>query len=118
MKANLYLSARPVPLPRERTSNLEYRAVAFHRDGMPRFVGDFRVESTDEESPTAVRVFFRPPHPGNGTPVETRDLPEQPVAPDNADMFLTEEGLNALRLPESEKEPCILELPPEPASLS
>ncbi|HSJ02770.1 MAG: hypothetical protein ACAI34_10640 [Verrucomicrobium sp.] len=105
-----FLSERPVSLPKVRATPLEYRTVVFRRGGEVRLMGDCRLEGRHDEDETAIRVFFRPP-PSDTNTDGSRSLPDQPVAPNNADLFLTAEGLEAVTIPRSESDPCVLELP-------
>lgn len=105
MKENPFLSSRPISLPRREASALDYRVIEFRRAGQVRFVGDCRMDGS-HEGDKSVRVFFRPPQ---NKASDTR-LPDQPVAPDNADMFLTKLGLAAVKVPAALTDPCVIEL--------
>lgn len=81
MKETPFLSSRPIALPPREASALDYRVIEFRRAGQVRYLGDCRMDGS-HEGDKSVRVFFRPPQ----SSVSDNLPPEQPVAPDNADM--------------------------------
>lgn len=109
MNENPFLSLRPVSLPFNEARVLDYRVIEFRRDGHVQFMGDCRLDGAADAEAAAVRVFFRPPQSGRSEE-NARLLPEQPVAPDNADMFLTKLGLETVTIPSALTDPCVIEL--------
>lgn len=105
MKENPFLSSRPIALPSREASALDYRVIEFRYAGRARYVGDCRMDGS-HEGDKSIRVFFRPPQ----NSVCDSELPDQPVAPDNADMFLTKLGLAAVRVPAALSDPCVIDL--------
>ncbi|WP_009963796.1 hypothetical protein [Verrucomicrobium spinosum] len=105
MKENPFLSPRPISLPRREASALDYRVIEFRHAGRARYVGDCRMDGS-HEGDKSVRVFFRPPQ----NRANDIRLPDQPVAPDNADMFLTQLGLAAVKVPAALSDPCVIDL--------
>jgi len=117
MKETPFLSSRPIALPSREASALDYRVIEFRHAGRARYVGDCRMDGS-HEGEKSIRVFFRPPQNG----VSDSKLPDQPVSPDNADMFLTKLGLAAVRVPAALSDPCVIDLEtgdqvPEPIAI-
>lgn len=117
MNENPFLSLRPVSLPIKEARVLDYRVIEFRREGQVRFIGNCRLDGAADAEAAAVRIFFRPPQPGRNEE-NARLLPEQPVAPDNADMFLTKLGLEAVTIPSALTDPCVIDLDLRAAALS